>query len=141
MLNYILYFDGSCGPKNPGGTAAWGFVLKEENGIWSSDGHGVIGTGPLMTNNLAEFTALAEGLLAFYHHAKEPATLAVYGDSNLVIGVMGQGFHAKETSKYWPAYVRAKNLHRALLDLGVKISYKWVPREQNQECDDLSKLR
>lgn len=140
MHVFTLHFDGSCGPKNPGGTAAYGYAISETgNGEPIETGHGVIGTGPEMSNNLAEFTALAEGLLAFSKLLLDRPTLKVYGDSKLVINVMSRIWRPTGDKLYYPAYVRAAELLRRLRIRGVTVSFDHIGREQNQLCDDLSK--
>jgi ribonuclease HI len=32
MNEYLAWFDGACGPVNPGGTAAFGVVVRDGNG-------------------------------------------------------------------------------------------------------------
>jgi ribonuclease HI len=145
MVEYTLHFDGSCWP-NPGGTAAYGFLLKTLGGPVS--GHEVIGSGPLMSNNLAEFYALTVGLNAFYERIPRDSAsftkLVVYGDSDLVVKMMTRvqrtGEIKGDPSKlYFPAYEGAiQSLYR-IQSLGVTVDFKWIPREENQECDDLSK--
>lgn len=141
MANYKLYFDGSCGPKNPGGTAAFGFVLfREGQQEPVEQGSGVIGTGEGMTNNLAEFYALWRGLTAFWKVLPGRGdTLTVYGDSNLVIQIMSHNWRAKKDKPYYQSYAAAEGCLKDIRKLYVSVSFFWVPRELNQVCDDLSK--
>lgn len=140
---YTLHFDGSCGPTNPGGTAAYGFALYE-SGVTEpiETGHGVVGTGPGMTNNLAEFYALAMGLHAFA--ARVPAlkntVLNVRGDSMLVIKIMNRDWKAKAEKPYYSAYDDAAVRLAGLRRDGATVFFDWVGREHNQVCDDLSKV-
>lgn len=140
MTIYTLHFDGSCGPKNPGGTAAYGYTITHGKEI--STAHGVIGTGPLMSNNLAEFTALGQGLQDFLAHGynRRDALLNVRGDSQLVINIMGRRWKPKPESLYWPAYQWTDSLLRQIRRSGTAVNFDWIPREQNQECDNLSKM-
>lgn len=141
MSIYKLYFDGSCGPKNPGGIAAYGYVLLragEEQPI--ETGSGVIGTGAGMSNNLAEFYALQAGLRSFIKQAYTGTKyLQVYGDSNLVIQIMNKHWKAKSDKLYFPAYEMADHILREVRRSGVTVTFDWIPREQNTLCDDLSK--
>jgi ribonuclease HI len=143
MVNYTLHFDGSCGPKNPGGTAAYGFVLKRE-GVVVESGHAVIGSGPGMTNNLAEFHALWRGLVAFNKHSHDDLaakhSLQVLGDSNLVVQIMNRQWRASADKAYFFDYEGANALRNILTKLGHTITFGWIPRAENQECDDLSKV-
>lgn len=140
---YTLYFDGSCGPKNPGGTAAYGFVLKHDGQI-VKQGNGVIGSGPEMSNNLAEFAALYEGLAEFSGYKSinfpfEKATLNCRGDSDLVIQIMSGKWKAKK-GLYYNNYIMADGITRHLRKHYVNIFFEYIPRESNDLCDSLSKL-
>jgi len=140
MANYTLNFDGSCGPKNPGGTAAYGFVLRDiSNPASPTTGNGVIGTGPGMSNNLAEFVALAKGLIAYETVANRGDFLQVRGDSKLVIQVMNRKWRASSDKLYYEGYVLANELLINIRAKGVTVHFDHVYREMNQECDDLSK--
>ena len=144
MVDYTLHFDGSCWP-NPGGVAAYGFLLKLNlTGVIDS-GHGVIGSGPLMSNNLAEFYALTMGLIYFYDHCEPTKLLTVYGDSALVVNMMTRVMRTGEIKGdpdklYYPAYKSSVESLDKILKAGISVDFTWVPREQNQECDDLSKV-
>lgn len=150
MANFTLYFDGSCWP-NPGGTAGFGYTLLRTGQSEPIDsGSGVVGIGNDMTNNLAEFWALAQGLASFLrvtgnivpdwnefvsnrHH------LSVYGDSNLVVQVMNKHWKARPERGYYDAYIVAAANAKTVRKQGHTISFDWVPREMNTICDDLSK--
>lgn len=141
MEMFTLHFDGSCGPKNPGGTAAYGFALEKAGEI-IEHGHGIIGTGPKMTNNLAEFTALARGLLAYLARTKEGYEnhiINVYGDSKLVIEMMNRKYKPKPEKGYYPGYLLANNILNELRKRGVRVSFDHIPRDKNTICDKLSK--
>jgi ribonuclease HI len=133
-----LYFDGSCWP-NPAGTAAYGFALYE-GPAKLDEGHGVIGTGPEFSNNYAEYISLYHGLLAVSTALNgERAHVSVKGDSQLVINTMLGRWRAKD-GLYYPAYLDASNEVSKLQKQGVRFSFIWIPRENNTECDDLSKV-
>ena len=138
MRLLTLYFDGSCGPINPGGTAGFGFVLYE-GPVKLNDGHGIIGTGPEFSNNYAEYSSLYQGLLSVSTVLNgERANVMVKGDSQLVINTMSHRWRAKE-GLYYPAYLEATKEVSKLQRQGVRFSFQWIPREQNNETDGLSK--
>lgn len=137
MDRYVIHFDGSCWP-NPGGTAAYGFTLAV-NGEIVEAAHGVIGTGPKMSNNVAEFIAAARGLAWVRHAAPLPAHITVRGDSMLVIQIMSGKWRATQDKLYSDSYLLCDNLRRELVEAGHEIEFEWLPREQNQMCDNLSK--
>ena len=144
MANYKLYFDGSCSPQNPGGTAKYGFALFREGHADPIElDHGTIGTGPGMTNNLAEFHALWHGMMAFYLDTRDHVngnTLNCIGDSKLVVNIMNKRWHATSDKAYYTAYDSANKLRNTLIKSGHVVNFKWIPREQNEQADDLSKI-
>lgn len=142
MAHYRLFFDGSCGPKNPGGTAGYGYaLLKDGEEAPVRVGSGIIGSGPLMSNNLAEFHALDQGLCAFiscydtaqFHH------LDVFGDSRLVIQIMNRHWKPRPDKLYTEAYEYALSNLKIIRRAGHKVTFDWIPRELNTYCDTLSK--
>lgn len=139
---YSLKSDGSCGPKNPGGTAAFGFVLSK-NGVEVERGSGVIGSGPTMSNNLAEWYAMGEGFKCFLKHydadPKPNAFLSIRADSQLVIKQLRKKWNADPSKLYYPSYQKAIYYFGEIKNRKVRVSIEWVPREQNQLCDELSK--
>lgn len=139
MKTHTLYFDGSCW-KNPGGTAALGYVLQDTTKGVLRQEHAVIGTGPEMSNNVAEFEAAFQGLSDYSRlPAKVGDVVEVVGDSDLVVKIMSRVWRPKQDKLYYPYFVKLDRLVRALRGEGVAISFRWVPREENQLCDDLSK--
>lgn len=132
-----LHFDGSCGPKNPGGTAAYGYVLDLEGG-YPIYGRGVIGEGPGMTNNLAELWAAASGIEEFAKRCSPADALWVKGDSKLTINLLMGRYRAREDKAYYPGFQKAMKALRSLPH-GVTVQFSWVPREENELCDTLSK--
>jgi ribonuclease HI len=126
-----VYFDGLCYPKNPGGVAAYGYaVFRDGKPIWR--GFGAVGEGRGMTNNLAEYEALMAAAQWMVHEGIEEK-IAIKGDSELVIKQMkGEYKVSSATSrKYVP---EIKRLLR-----GKDVSFSWVPREENEEADELSR--
>jgi ribonuclease HI len=137
-----LYFDGACEPVNPGGTAAYGWVIYKDRKIFK-EGSGIVGSGEGMTNNIAEYTGLLEGVKAF-KALGEKAKLTIRGDSNLVVSMVAKrwGWNKKKTR--WVPHddtPHLKDLLDQALDLLADMPYtiEWVPREKNREADRLSK--
>ena len=128
-----LYFDGSCGPKNPGGTAgyAWRLVDPVTGDVLASD-HGEVCSGPEATNNVGEWGAVRNGLRHLSQQNWE-GELNIRGDSQLVIyQLIGKYKCRKETLIPY---------HEECMILLKKWQWDahWIPREENQECDLLSK--
>lgn len=137
MNKYILHFDGSCWP-NPDGKAKYGLVLQR-NGETIISQSGIIGQGEGMTNNLAEHVGLYRGLQHYEIQAIYPSELNIYSDSQLVVKQMNEEWKASLTKPYYEYY--ALNLHKIkeLKKDGHNITIQWIPREQNQKADELSK--
>jgi len=132
-LAVLLYFDGLCGPRNPGGVAIYGFViyrdaekLKEDAGLacepWT----------PSASNNVAEYRGLIEGL-KWLNGKGMYREVEVRGDSMLVIRQM-KGEYRVRAERIRPLHSEAERLSAKFL--GIRIV--WIPREQN-EADDLCK--
>lgn len=126
----VLYSDGLCEPRNPGGLACWGWLAEADGQPLASDA-GVIGRGAGMTNNLAEYTAALKAL----EWAAESGLvgLVLRTDSQLV---------AYQVTGVWQC--RAANLWPLLADLRALAAVtdariEWVPREQNAKADELSR--
>ena len=127
---------------NPGGTASYGWVILREKKI-VEEGSGIVGEGEGMTNNIAEYTGLIEGVKAFLRRG-EKAQLVIRGDSNLVVSMVAKkwGWNKKKTK--WVPHDDTPHL-KVLLDEalslleGIDYKIEWVPREKNQEADRLSK--
>ena len=137
-----LYFDGACEPFNPGGTASYGWLLKKD-GKEIKSGHGVVGSGEGMTNNVAEYSGLIYGLEEFLKLNLQEKLL-IKGDSNMVINMIsGKWGWNKKKSKWQPheKLPHLKELLNQALSLLKKIEYEveWIPREENKEADALSK--
>ena len=129
-----VFIDGACEPINPKGTASYGLIIKKDN-KYILRGYHVIGSGEGMSNNVAEYN----GLLAFlrwYKSQNIKDDIVVKGDSQLVIKQMS-GDWKVNGGLYYPIYQQCKTL---LQELNLTIHYEWIPREQNQEADDLSKI-
>lgn len=126
------WFDGVCEPKNPGGHAAWGAVLKLNGATVFAEG-GYVGNGSRMSNQVAEYAAATVVLRVL---AKYPAIKAtVHGDSMLVICQL-RGTWEVHGGLYVPYYREAFKLYDPLRE---RVSLDWIPRERNSECDELSK--
>jgi ribonuclease HI len=55
----VVYIDGACKPVNPGGTASYGLVVKfHQTGEVLYQEAKIVGSGPFMSNNVAEYSAL-----------------------------------------------------------------------------------
>jgi len=133
-----LYFDGACEPVNPGGVGTWGFVLKDDDGDVIDAGHGVVGEGEGITNNVAEYHALGHGLKAMAQRSIVEH-LTIYGDSKLVVNQVGRELQCNDPHL-------AKLLRRCHQLIGDVVSSSWrvellsSDHPDMKEPDDLSRL-
>ena len=130
MTTLTLYFDGLCGPVNPGGIACYGWLLLQD-GKEIAQGDGVEARGPKATNNVAEWSALLYGLRAAA--ALRPESLEIRGDSQLVINQL-TGSWRMNAARLRPYRERCLELLR-----GCQWGARWIPREQNEATDALSR--
>jgi ribonuclease HI len=127
-----VYFDGLCYPKNPGGVAAYGYVVyRDGEQIWR--GFGGVGEGRGMTNNVAEYEGLMAAAQWLVDEGVEDKIL-IKGDSELVVKQMKGEYRVSSATskKYVPEIKR--------LLQGKDVSFLWVPREENEEADGLSRM-
>lgn len=135
MAKLEVWIDGACEPVNPGGTASYGVMVKSE-GITVFSDSAVVGSELGMSNNVAEYCGLIAFLKWYIQHALNSEAI-VYSDSSLLINQM-TGYWRARRGLYLPYYEEAWEIIRQN-NLMHKIGYRWVPREQNQEADKLSK--
>lgn len=131
----ILFFDGLCEPRNPGGVATYGFAIYDGKRK-VIDGHGTVGAGMLgddVSNNVAEYTAMIRGMEALLSMGKR-GRVTVKGDSQLTIRQM-QGKYAVHANRLVPLHRKASLIARQF----GSIDFIWIPREENEEADMLSR--
>ena len=134
--DYLAWFDGACGPVNPGGTATYGVVIKAKDGTVLLREHGYLGQGSGMSNNVAEYAGVLHILKYLSSRPSRPVT--IHGDSNLVIKQLSGKWRIKK-GLYLATAIDAKDLLAHLKGLGWQVRFCWIPRTQNEECDALSR--
>ncbi len=126
MKKAKLFVDGAS-RGNPG-PAGYGFVIETEDG--SFEGYGYLGKS---TNNVAEYTALIEGLKkALDMGVKE---LEIYSDSLLVVKQIKGEYRVKKPH-LMPLFEEAKKL----LQNFEKVSIFHIERNRNRRADTLANL-
>ena len=134
------FFDGSCYPVNPGGTAQWGFaVLNEDDQVIHTD-HGIIGRGPQMTNNVAEYHGLLN-CLSYLSEYYPSEAIEVFGDSKMVVMMTTGAWGKKKPHKDFPHLIPLLEMARVFYNSFDSISLSWIPRDKNQLADYLSKVQ
>ena len=135
-----LYFDGACGPTNPGGTATYGWCVID---AWNNGEHilakgsGVACSGAGATNNVAEYCGLLAGLewLDRNWNAYGIESVSVFGDSNLVINQMSGEWKCKSE--------RLNKIRVECLEfvnaIKADMRFQWIPAAENKRADKLSR--
>jgi len=126
-----MWFDGACEPKNPGGYGAYGVYISCNNVEYFKEGK-CVGHGKDISNNVAEYSGFIRGLEYLLPRKKEH--IHVRGDSMLVIQQM-QGKWRMKKGIYLPLAHKALEL----VEQFSKLSFEWIPREENDICDGLGK--
>jgi len=129
-LTVTVYIDGLAEPANPG-TGTYGFLIYDgERKL--AEGSGLAGYE--VTSNFAEYTALAEALKKLKAMRYE-GDLLVRSDSKLLVGHLSEGWKVKGGM-----YVEKLKEVRELMKEFASMSFEWIPREQNQEADLLTRI-
>lgn len=132
-----LWFDGACEPKNPGGVATCGWVIRDSNSELLASGKREVARGEGATNNVAEWTALGLGLrwMLDNHQVTSKCVLGIRGDSKLVVEQLNRNWKCNA-----PHLLKLRDRCLAILEeLGpTSWTAKWIPREENEEADLLS---
>ena len=119
MNDYLAWFDGACGPVNPGGTATFGAVVRNGNGTVLLKEHGLVGNGSTMSNNVAEYAGVLQVLK--YLAPRPPGRVTIHGDSNLVINQLNGRWRIRK-GLYLSIAMEAKELLAHLKGLGWEIT-------------------
>jgi ribonuclease HI len=131
----VCHFDGSCQPKNPGGTARYGWVIRKNGTLIERDSK-IVGTGDGMTCNVAEAAGALYLIRYILDRCPDAAEVWIYGDSTSVINRLKQRNKAPK-GVYAPIMIEAQQAAEQLL-ARCPTYFHWVPREQNTEADELS---
>ena len=132
----VLYFDGACAPRNPGGLTTYGFRLMtyDEPSVHIGYGCGVAAKAgaPLATANTGEYIGLGTGLRYLADRGWK-GQLLIRGDSML---------GTKQLTKDWncnkPHLQKClARCHELLQKLGGLWHVEWIPRDHNRYCDAL----
>ena len=132
-LMIIVYVDGLTEPVNPGGVGAVGFAAYRDDERLCSEGR-IVGEGPEMSNNRAEYEALCEALRWLVAKNLTNEKILVKSDSRLLVNQMQDKWKIKD-GLYLEAYKKA----RCLADQFADLSFEWISREMNKEADSLTR--
>lgn len=128
-----VWTDGLCEPINPGGTGCAAYLIKK-NGKIIEKGAAVLDSSREMTNNVAEYTALIHALQALRKLGLDKEKVVFRSDSKLLVSQM-KGEWKVKGPRIVPLHAKAKDLAK-----GLDVDFSWVPREENEEADELCRL-
>lgn len=129
-----VHFDGACEPWNPSGVATYGYVIYYNGKLITRDkGLACEPFSWQASNNVAEYTALIKALEYLTKKNMINEEVIIRGDSQLVIKQM-IGTYRVKASRVIPLYEKTKELTKQFR----RIRFEWIPREQNEEADELS---
>ena len=133
---YFANFDGLCEPRNPGGVATYGLVIRKGNKIVFEDS-GLAFAKPCTieaSNNVAEYSAAIKALEWLSNNGLQRSPIFLRGDSRLIINQLKGEFKVKAT-RLRALHGRAISLLREFSNLKLE----WVDRSKNAEADLLSR--
>lgn len=127
-----MHFDGAFQRVRGHRIAAYGFVI-EGDVAYEERGLAVPPDSESATNNVAEYGAAIRAL-EWLRGRKFAGAVLLLGDSQLVIRQMG-GEYEVRSDRLRPYHEHLRRLVGELAD----VRFAWVPREENQRADALSK--
>lgn len=128
------YFDGCCEPKNPGGAMGIGAIVIVDSETKLSY-NGFVPLSPNNTNNIAEYLALEKIIDYLLENKLDGNQITICGDSQLAIRQM-TGEYGMNSGAYIPY---ARRCLTKIASFNKIPKFQWIPREQNEEADKLSK--
>ena len=111
---------------------SWGYVIYHE-GRWIAEDCGIGGDNG--TNNVAEYLAVIEALRYLAGCGLTRERVKIHSDSQLLINQI-TGYREIYSPHLELLYNEIKELERRF----TRVGYQWLPREQNEHADLLSKL-
>jgi ribonuclease HI len=129
----LVHFDGSCQPPGGGGVAGWGYVIEGPGLRFEDCGLATRPYSPHSTNNVAEYVGAIralEQLQSLGYHGD----VLLEGDSQLVVRQMTGEYRVREEHLI-PYHERLEQLVARF----PRVTFRWIPRDENQRADALSK--
>ncbi len=128
-----VHFDGASNSTQGGGLATYGYTIEGAGFDLEDSGLAVSPYSDHATNNVAEYSGAIQALERL-RGLGYTGMVEVYGDSQLVIRQM--------VGEYEVRADHLRSYHDWLEKLArsfARITWTWVPREENQRADALSK--
>ena len=128
-----INIDGSCEP-NPSGHAGYGAYITQAN-TCVKEITGSLDKSPSNSNNVAEYRALIEALNWLIDNGFNDVNIEIRSDSKLLVNQMN-GKWGINSGLYFDLAIRSK----LIVNEFPKLKFTWIPREQNNIADKLSRL-
>ncbi len=128
-----FWWDGVCEPINPGGHCAYGTYIQQGGKVLLAES-GYIGKNKNTSNNVAEYSGFIRALEFLKEKGLNKLPIYARGDSNLVVQQVQHKW--KIHSGFYVPF--AEKARRLIVDFP-KIRVEWIPREENDKADVLSK--
>lgn len=138
MIN--VWTDGLCEPRNPSGVATYGVLIRHNtNPKFTINTNGVVGEGKGMTSVVAEYAGVVKALELLGRLQTEQTNaftdgITFYTDSQIVAYQMSGEWKAHQ-GEYMAYFLKARELAKQF----PTVKFLWVPREENEEADCLSR--
>lgn len=132
------FFDGACEPQNPGGHGVAAIVVRVD-GITVHEHGAYLGHGAGMSNNVAEYRAVAAALewIRDAGLVRAASSIVISGDSMLAIRQLS-GAWAVRGGLYVPLYERARTLLDEIRDRRAGfVELRWIRRDENALADSI----
>ena len=130
-----MWYDGACEPKNPGGVASYGVIIKDGSKILFEESK-IVGSGAGMSNNVAEYSGAISGMEWLLQNGFKKRKILVRGDNMMSVNQMAGHWRVRTwDGLYVPFWRKALELVKQFK----RIEFKWIPRELNGEADEISK--
>jgi len=129
-MTVTAFVDGLAQPKNPG-IGTYGYVIYD-GPKKVAEGSGLAGYN--VTSNYSEYTALEQALTRLRSMGVEGDVL-IRSDSKLLVGHLSEGWEVKGGM-----YVEKLNVVKDLLKEFGSVRFEWIPREENQDADLLTRI-
>jgi len=131
-MKIVIFSDG--GARGNPGPAGIGAVIKIDNQIsGESDNQKISKFIGEATNNQAEYQAVITALTWVKENIKEDIEVECFLDSELIVEQLNQRYKLKNEGLK-PLFWQVRDL---IMQLGGKVTFKYIPREQNAEADRL----
>lgn len=139
-----IYCDGACDNTNKNQEnkiSSYGFVVLDGEGNEIYKEHGVIAKGELATSNVSEHGAILKAL-EWVESKGVAGAVSVLSDSQMSIYQhLGKTTVCKKGEKPYGKYYRlARIITDRIKKNNIALDFKWIPREQNEIADKLSKI-